>query len=359
MPYPCLITCSRQISCRFHANFTQSLQRNRSGIQAESQWNRSGIVAESYGIHADSSYALTVLDSMKERRFHADFTQILRKFHGEFVAESQRNPSRIVAELFRNRSGNHAESIYALPVLDSMQHADFMKISRRFHANLTQSSYRNPSGIHAESIYALPVFDQMQPADFTQILRRFLVDFTQNFTQGSQQNPGGILAESFRNRSQIVPEWQRNPCGIYLCLTVLDFMQLADVMQISRRSYANFTQSSQRNLGGILADAFRNCSGMVGKSMPNLSMAYLCLIACSVQISCRFHADFPQILRRVRSGILAKSQRNRFGIVAESFRNGSGIHAESIYALSVLVSMQPADFKHIAHRFHANFTHSS
>ena len=39
------------------------------------------------------------------------------------------------------------------------------------------SGISNPSGILAESIYALSVLDAMQHADFTQILRKFYAAF--------------------------------------------------------------------------------------------------------------------------------------------------------------------------------------
>ena len=42
----------------------------------------------------------------------------------------------------------------------------------------------------------------MQPEDFMQILRRFHADFTQN----GLRNIRGIVAESFRNRSGILLE---------------------------------------------------------------------------------------------------------------------------------------------------------
>ena len=85
--------------------------------------------------------------------------QISPKMGWGIVAESKRNPSRILPE-----------AIYALSMLDSMQHEDFTQILRRFHADFTQNVLQNrskivtkskpiPSGFLAESIYTLSMLD--------------------------------------------------------------------------------------------------------------------------------------------------------------------------------------------------------
>ena len=106
---------------------------------------------------------------------------------------------------------------------------------------------------------------------------------------------------------------------------------------------------------GILAESLRNPSEIFAESMRNLSMPYPCLIPCSMKISTK---HFTQISRRLacrmRSGILAESMQNSSGMFAESQRNLCAIHAESIYALSMLNSMQHEDFTQSSPRFHAD-----
>ena len=94
------------------------------------------------------------------------------------MQNAMQNLCRIRAENLQNPYGINAESIYALSMLDSMQHANFTQTSM-------QKAMRNPCESHAESICALSMLDSMQHADFTQI---------------SMQN-------AIRNR-----------CGSYLCL---------------------------------------------------------------------------------------------------------------------------------------------
>ena len=84
MPYLCFILCNMKISPRFHADFTQNGLRNLSGIVAESQRSHSGILAESI-------YALSMLDFMQ----HKDFTQISRRFYADFTQNGLRNLSGI------------------------------------------------------------------------------------------------------------------------------------------------------------------------------------------------------------------------------------------------------------------------
>ena len=93
MPYPYLGLCSMHISRKFNADFTQSSmqnamrKRNLSGFEAESKRNPSGILAE-------SMYAVSMLDSLQ----HEDFTQISRRFHADFTQNGLRNRSGIGAE---------------------------------------------------------------------------------------------------------------------------------------------------------------------------------------------------------------------------------------------------------------------
>ena len=78
------------------------------------------------------------------RRFHADVMQISRRVGCGIVAES------IVAQSKRNTIRILAESTYALSMLDSMQHEDFTQISHIFNADFRQNGLRNGSGIVAQ-----------------------------------------------------------------------------------------------------------------------------------------------------------------------------------------------------------------
>ena len=103
MPNPCLIPCSKQISRKYHADFTLISRRSLSRIRAESKrnpsrihaefqrnlqtqtskWNPSRIYAYWSGIMADSKLYLSgiyqcVIQAWlhSASRFHATFTQI-------------------------------------------------------------------------------------------------------------------------------------------------------------------------------------------------------------------------------------------------------------------------------------------
>ena len=143
-----------------------------------------------------------------------------------------------------------------------------------------QNALRNLCGIYAESIYALSMLDSMQHAYFTQIFCRFHAYFHAECVAESFKNPCRIYRESMRNLSM--------PCP---CLIPCS-------MPMSRKFHAEFTkttmQNTLRNLCGILAGCFRNPCGIFAESMRNLSMPYHCLIPCGMQISHKFHADFTQ-----------------------------------------------------------------
>ena len=149
-----------------------------------------------------------MLDSMQQ----ADLTQISRRFRADFTPNSLQNA-------MRNLSGIHADSTHALSILDSnllaawnlvsildsMQQADFTHISRRFHADFTQNSFqnarRNLSGIQAESMWNLPMpYPCLIPCS-KQISRKFYADFTQH----AMRNLSGILARSMRNLPMSYP----------------------------------------------------------------------------------------------------------------------------------------------------------
>ena len=314
---PCGIPCSMQFSRKFHADFTGLPCGMRCGIFPASMLNlsmpyaclilckmqislillgrmRNRIFAESIqvlcGIRAESIYALSMFDFLQHadftyfsRGFHRDFLaecdaesyawliicsmQFWRKFHADFTQTSIRNAMQNLCRI-------HAESIYALYLLDSMQRADFTQTS-------IQNSMRNLYRIHAESIYALSILDSMQHADFTLISRRIHTDFNAERGAESLRNPCGIYAlcmfvsmqhADFPQISrrfyadfhvQCDAESSRNPCGIDLCL-MLDSMQHADFTQNSRRFYADFNAEcltlSLRHLCGIFAESMRNLS---------------------------------------------------------------------------------------------------
>ena len=88
---------------------------------------------------------------------------------------------------------------------------------------------------------------------------------------------------------------------------MLDFMQLEDFMQISRRFHAHFTQNRFRNRSGIVAESFRSRSEILAESFPNLFRPYPGWTQCNMKISCRFHAVLTQNGLRNLSGILAES----------------------------------------------------
>ena len=169
------------------------------------------------------------------------------------LAESMQNSSGMFAESQRNLCAIHAESIYALSMLNSMQHEDFTQSSPRFHADL-----------HAE------------------------------YVPEALRNPSGILL------------W--NPCRIYLCLIHAWF-------HAAWRFDANFRQISRRlackMFSGILAESLRNPSEIFAESMRNLSMPYPFLIPCSMEIWRKFQADFTptsmQNAIRNLDGIFAES----------------------------------------------------
>ena len=75
----------------------------------------------------ESIYALSMLDLMQ----HKDFTQTLRRFDADCTQNGVRNRSRIVAESSRHQSRILAECICALSMLDFMQDEDFTQISRK------------------------------------------------------------------------------------------------------------------------------------------------------------------------------------------------------------------------------------
>ena len=60
-----------------------------------------------------------------------------------------------------------------------------------------------------------------------------------------------------------------------------------------------------------MQNAMRNRSGILAKSIRNLSMHYLCLVLYSMQISRKFHEDFTH-------SSIQNATRNGSGTVAES-----------------------------------------
>ena len=174
----------------------------------------------------------------------------------------------------------------------------------------------------------------MQHADFTQISLRFHADYHAECVAESLQNPFGMFPESMRNLSMPYPSW--NLCS----------------MQISRKFYADFTQTSMhnalRNFCRIFGEYLRNLCEILAESLRNPCVIYLCLyIHAGFRAACRFNANFTQISRRLPC-------RMRCGIVAKSLQNLCGIHPESIYALSMFDFMQYADFSQISRRSHAH-----
>ena len=233
--YLCLIHASR-IDFMQHAYFTKNSMQNALRNLCE--------------IHADSIYALRMLDSMP----HADFTQISRSFHADFHAKCD-------AEFFRNPCG----SIYALCILDSMQHASFTQISRRLEKNAMRNlcgihaeSLWNPCVIHADYTYALCMLDSIKHAVCTQFSHRFHANVNAECN-----------AESFRNL-----------CGINLCLMQAWFYAAC-------RFHAGFHAKCD-------AESLRNPCSIFAESMPNLAMPYPCLIPYSLQISRKLDADLRQ-----------------------------------------------------------------
>ena len=135
--------------------------------------------------------------------------QISRKFHADFTQTSMQN-------MLWNPCGIHAESIYALSMLDSMQHADFtqilLRLSCRLRRGISAESLRNPCGIFAESLQNLSMPYPCLIPCFIHNLRKFNADFTQTFIQNALRKICRILAESLRN-----------PCRIYLCIITRKF----------------------------------------------------------------------------------------------------------------------------------------
>ena len=76
-------------------------------------------------------------------------------------------------------------------------------------------------------------------------------------------------------------------------------------MEISRKFHAHFPQTYIKN-------ALRNLCRILPQFMRNLSMPYPCLILCSMQISGKFHADFSRLPCWMRCIIFAESFRNPF-----------------------------------------------
>ena len=125
-------------------------------------------------------------------------------------------------------------------------------------------------------------------------------------------------------------------------------MKLDDFTQISRWCHGVATQNGLWNRSGKVQDLPRNRSEIVAESWRNLSMPYPCLIPCNLKVSRRLHAELIHILGRMGCGI-----------IPESLGNLSGTLADSIYALSMLDSMQLKDFTQISCRFYGHWVAQS
>ena len=248
-----------------------------------------------------------------------------------------RNPSGIFVEPLRNLCGIFVESwgnpyeIYLCIV-----HAWFYAASR-FYANFTQILRRVPRKMRCRS-FAKSFWN---PCGITQTS---MENATQNLG-GIFRNPSGIFVETLRNLCKIFAEPMRNLSMPYPCLILCD-------MQISRKFHSDFTQSSKENamqsFHKIFLESLRNLCGIFAESMRNLSTPYPCLISCSMQVWRKFYADFTQTSKQ-------NAMPNLCGISAETLRSLCGIHAKSIHALSMLYSMQHEDFTQISRRFDADF----
>ena len=135
-----------------------------------------------------------------------------------------------------------------------------------------------------------------------------------------------------RMRCGIFAESMGNLFMLYACF-------ISCSMQISRKIHQDFTLTSMQNAKRYLCGIMRNLFGIQAEFMRNLSMPFLCLIPCSMQILSKFHADFTQTSMR-------------WGIFAESMRNLS-------MPFACLIIMQDADFTQISRTFHAEFTQIS
>ena len=200
IPYSCLIPCSMQIlgwmrfnifaeslrnpwrtflwlihalfhaACRFYSNFTQILRGLQCGMRCGTFGNSFGIFLEYLrnlcGIHAESKYDLSMLDSLQ----YAYFRHISCRFHADFNeecdAQSLRNRCGIFAETMRNLSMRY-------PCLIPCSLQPLRKVHADFHAKCDTQYLQNLCGIHAEYIYALSMLDAIKHADFKQISRRF------------------------------------------------------------------------------------------------------------------------------------------------------------------------------------------
>ena len=116
--------------------------------------------------------------------------------------------------VMRNLCEFHAESIYVLCMLDSMQHAGFTQISRNFcadfNAECDAESLRNPCGIYLCLMHAWFHAACRFYANFTQILRRLPCRMPSGIFCG-------IHAESI-NFKQWLPYW---PLPKYIWLSIV------------------------------------------------------------------------------------------------------------------------------------------
>ena len=84
-------------------------------------------------------------------------------------------------------------------------------------------------------------------------------------------------------------------------------MHPEDFLQILPRFHAIWVAESYRNRSEIVAELFRNRLGIVPESFRKPSGIYLDLIQAGLHAPCRFPAAFMQISRNMGFGVLAAS----------------------------------------------------